>query len=100
MARIPAAVVAASGLIGGYAVARYTKKRPLGGVVLAGAGALAAREWRQAKGTPVAVGLTTAYLAAFAGAHPLAKKIGAWPAVISLAGVVGAASVVVTRDKG
>ena len=100
MAKIPAAIVAAGGLIGGYAVARYTKKRPLGGAVLAGAGALAAREWWQAKGTPVALGLTTAYLAAFAGAHPLAKKIGAWPAVISLAGGVAAASAVVARNKG
>ncbi|GAA3826457.1 hypothetical protein GCM10022403_069730 [Streptomyces coacervatus] len=42
MARVPGAVVAASGLVGGYGVARWTKKRQLGGAVLAGAVALAA----------------------------------------------------------
>ncbi|MDX3152926.1 hypothetical protein PV413_36555, partial [Streptomyces scabiei] len=48
MAKVPTAAVAASGLIGGYGVARWTKKRPLGGAVLAVAGAAAARQWQQA----------------------------------------------------
>ncbi|WP_435969872.1 hypothetical protein [Streptomyces sp. Qhu_M48] len=99
MPRIPSPAIAAAGLVGGYAVARWTKKRPLGGVVLAGAGALAAREWQQVGGAKVAAGLGTAYVAAFAGSHPLAKKIGAWPAVFSVAGVVAATSWAVTRDK-
>ncbi|MER5962426.1 hypothetical protein [Streptomyces sp. NPDC002057] len=99
MPRIPSPVIAAAGLVGGYAVARWTKRRPLGGVVLAGAGALAAREWQQVGGAKVAAGLGTAYVAAFAGSHPLAKKIGAWPAVFSVAGAVAAASWAVTRDK-
>ncbi|MGW4005682.1 hypothetical protein ACWEGM_28340, partial [Streptomyces nigra] len=47
MARIPSAVVAASGLVGGYGVARWTRKRQLGGAVLAVAGATAAQQWRQ-----------------------------------------------------
>lgn len=38
MAKVPAAVVAAGGLVGGYGVARWTKKRQLGGVVLAAGG--------------------------------------------------------------
>ncbi|MDX2691771.1 hypothetical protein [Streptomyces scabiei] len=50
MAKVPTAAVAASGLIGGYGVARWTKKRPLGGAVLAVAGAVAARQWQQAAG--------------------------------------------------
>ncbi|MFI6641570.1 hypothetical protein [Streptomyces sp. NPDC050504] len=100
MARIPAAAVAAGGLVGGYAVARWTKKRPLGGVALAAAGAVAAREWQQAAGTKAAVGLGTAYVAAFAGSHPLAKKIGAWPSVFAVAGTVAAASWAVTRKQG
>ncbi|MFK8910100.1 hypothetical protein [Streptomyces sp. YS-3] len=100
MAKVPAAAIAAGGLVGGYATARWTKKRPLGGVALAAAGALAAREWKQAAGTKAAVGLTTAYVAAFAGSHPLAKKVGAWPSVFAVAGGVAAASWAVTRKAG
>ncbi|WP_137989118.1 hypothetical protein [Streptomyces vilmorinianum] len=100
MPRIPAPVIAATGLVGGYAVARWTKKRPLGGVVLAAAGGMAAREWGQVVGGKAAVGLTAAYVAAFAGAHPLAKKVGAWPAVFGVAGVMAGTSWVVTRAKG
>ncbi|WP_329117837.1 hypothetical protein [Streptomyces sp. NBC_01465] len=97
MAKVPAAVVAAGGLVGGYAVARWTRKRPLGGAVLAAAGVVAARDWQQAAGTKTAVGLTGAYVAAFAGSHPLAKKVGAWPAVFAVAGAVAAASWATTR---
>ena len=88
------------GLVGGYAVARYTKKRPLGGLVLGGAGVAAAREWHRDGGAPVAVGMTAAYLGAFGAAHPLAKKVGAWPAVLGLAAGVAATSAVVARNKG
>lgn len=92
MPPIPNAAVAATGLVGGYAVARYTKKRPLGGVVLAGAGALAAKGWKQQAGAPTAAALTGLYTAAFGLSHPLAKKIGAWPSVFAVAGTVAAAS--------
>lgn len=47
MAKVPSAVVAAGGIVGGYGVARWTKKRQLGGAVLAVAGAAAARQWRE-----------------------------------------------------
>ncbi|MFC8272172.1 hypothetical protein ACFUJR_06430 [Streptomyces sp. NPDC057271] len=99
MPRIPSPAIAAAGLVGGYAVARWTKKRPLGGVVLAAAGALAAREWQQAAGGKAATALTGAYVAAFAGSHPLAKKVGAWPAVFGVAGAMAGASWAVTRGK-
>ncbi|AXG78048.1 hypothetical protein [Streptomyces paludis] len=99
-ARIPATAVAAGGIVGGYALARWTKKRPLGGAALAAAGAVAAYEWHRTGGTKAAVGLSATYLAAFAGAHPLAKKVGAWPAVFSVAGGVAAASWAVTRRAG
>ncbi|MGK5630354.1 hypothetical protein [Streptomyces sp. URMC 123] len=92
MAGIPAGVVAAGGLVGGYAVARWTKKRPLGGAALAAAGAVAARDWRRKAGSGAAAGLSAAYVAAFAGSHPLAKKVGAWPAVFAVAGGVALAS--------
>ncbi|MFF2858406.1 hypothetical protein ACFVSX_00705 [Streptomyces rubiginosohelvolus] len=97
MAKVSAAAVAASGLVGGYGVARWTGKRPLGGAALAAAGSLAAYEWNRQAGPRAAAGLSVAYVAAFAGSHPLAKKVGAWPAVFAVAGGVAAASWAVTR---
>jgi len=96
MSGVSASTVAAGGLVGGYAIARWTRRRELGGVALAAAGAVAAREWRQSAGTGTAAALTGAYLAAFAGSHPLAKKVGAWPAVFTVAGGVAALSWAVT----
>ncbi|GAA0482174.1 hypothetical protein ABZ951_28610 [Streptomyces sp. NPDC046215] len=95
MAEIPTSVVAASGLVGGYALARWTKQRPLGGAVLAVVGGVAARQWAAKVGGPKAAALTGGYVAAFAGSHPLAKKVGAWPAVFAVAGGVALASWVV-----
>ncbi|MER6343248.1 hypothetical protein ACWC10_36085 [Streptomyces sp. NPDC001595] len=92
MADIPSSLVAAGGLVGGYGVARWTGKRQLGGAVLAVAGAAAAQQWRRRAGGKAAGALTVAYVAAFAGSHPLAKKVGAWPAVLGVAGAVGLAS--------
>ncbi|MFJ2902789.1 hypothetical protein [Streptomyces sp. NPDC087212] len=92
MAKVPSAVVAAGGLVGGYGVARWTKKRELGGVVLAVAGGVAAQQWKQRAGGKAAGALTAAYLGAFGASHPLAKKVGAWPAVFGVAGAVALAS--------
>jgi hypothetical protein len=100
MDRIPSALVASSGLVGGYAVARWTKKRPLGGVVLAAAGAAAGRQWHRRAGTPATAALAAAYIAAFAGSHPLAKKVGAWPAVFGAAGAMALASWAVADRRG
>ncbi|AEM80339.1 hypothetical protein [Streptomyces violaceusniger] len=92
MAGVSAGVVAAGGLVGGYGVARWTKKRPLGGVALAAAGVVATQGWREKAGNGTAAALSRAYVAAFAGSHPLAKKIGAWPSVFAVAGGVALAS--------
>ncbi|MFI8187267.1 hypothetical protein ACIF8T_00360 [Streptomyces sp. NPDC085946] len=100
MAEVPGAVFAAGGLVGGYGVARWTRQRPLGGAVLAVAGAAAARQWHRRAGGPAAGALTAAYAAAFAGSHPLAKKVGAWPAVFSVAGAVALASWAVADRRG
>ncbi|MEU7136664.1 hypothetical protein [Streptomyces sp. NPDC046261] len=94
---IPASVVAASGLVGGYGVARWTKQRPLGGAVLAAAGAVAAKEWNRKAGAGAAAALSGLYVAAFAGSHPLARKVGAWPSVFAVAGAVALASWAVER---
>lgn len=92
MAGVPAELVAAGGLVGGYGVARWTGRRPLGGAALAAAGTVAARQWHRRAGTGTAVALTGVYLAAFAGSHPLAKRLGAWPSVVTVAGGVAVAS--------
>ena len=100
MAKVPSSLIAAGGLVGGYGVARWTRKRQLGGAVLAVAGAAAARQWQKAAGGKAAGALTAGYVAAFAGSHPLAKKVGAWPSVFGVAGVVGLASWAVVDRKG
>lgn len=96
---VTTAPIAAFGLIGGYLTARETGIRPLGGVVLAAAGAYAGRTWLANRGPAVAGGLTALYLGGFGASHPLAKKIGAWPAVLSVAAVsAGAAWAAVDRE--
>lgn len=100
MAKVPSSVVAASGLVGGYGVARWTRRRELGGVVLAVAGAAAARQWRERAGGATAGALSAAYVAAFAGSHPLAKKVGAWPAVFGVAGAMALTSWAVADPRG
>ncbi|MGW0997669.1 hypothetical protein [Streptomyces sp. NPDC002520] len=100
MAKVPSAVVAATGLVGGYGVARWTKKRQLGGAVLAVAGAAAAQQWHKKAGAKAAGALSATYVAAFAGSHPLAKKVGAWPSVLGVAGAVALASWAVADRRG
>ncbi len=82
----------AAGLIGGYATARYTGRRELGGVVLAAAGVAAGMSWRS-RGAAVTGGLTAAYLGAFGASHPLAKKLGAWPSVLAVTAAASATTV-------
>ena len=96
MAVSPTVPVVAAGLVGGYATARFSGVRPLGGVVLAAAGAYCTREW--AKQSPVvAAGLLTTYLGAFGASHPLAKKIGAWPSVAAVTVATAGITAVATR---
>lgn len=77
-------LLTANGLMGGYALARITGNRPLGGVVLAVAGAFAFNEWRKNRGPVAASALTAVYLGAFGASHPLAKKLGAAPSVYAV----------------
>lgn len=89
---LPTAPIVATSLVGGYLVARETKIRPLGGAVLAVGGALAGRQWLQTTGPGGTAALSAVYLGSFGLSHPLAKKIGAWPAVLTAAGVSAAAA--------
>lgn len=92
MRRVPTAAVAAGSLIGGYIVARETGVRPLGGGVLVAGGAWCARSWLRSRGPAVAGTLVAVSTAAFVVSHPLAKRIGAWPAVLSVSAVTAAAA--------
>lgn len=89
---VTTAPIAALGLIGGYLTARETGIRPLGGAVLAAAGLYAGRTWLAKGGPGVAGALGALYLGGFGASHPLAKKIGAWPAVLSVAAASAGAS--------
>ena len=80
MPKLPSPLVTTIGLAGGFAAARATQNRPLGGVVWATAGLLCVPGWRKA-GPWRALLLSAAYAGAMGGSHPLAKRVGAWPSV-------------------
>ncbi|GLW28526.1 hypothetical protein [Actinoplanes regularis] len=92
--RVPTAVITAGSLIGGWQLARRTGVRPLGGVVLAAGGVLAGREWARRTSPAVTGALAATYIGAFGLSHPLAKRIGAWPAVLAVSAITAAASYV------
>ena len=96
---VPTAPVVAGSLVGGYFVARVTKIRPLAGVVLAAGGFVAERQWRKTAGPVNAAILSAVYFGAFGVSHPLAKKIGAWPAVLTVAAVSAGAAWVLNDRK-
>jgi hypothetical protein len=98
MAVLTAPIVAGS-LIGGYWVARETNVRALGGAVLSIGGAISAREWRRNAGPVGAAVLSGIYYGSFGVSHPLAKKIGAWPAVFTAAGVSATAAYLLSDRK-
>jgi hypothetical protein len=101
MTSTPTAGLVAAGLIGGFAAARYTKRRELGGAVFAVAGAAATRQWLRTAGGAGTAGLLSLYAAAMGGSHPLAKKIGPWPSVLAVTAVAaGAAYGVSDRRAG
>lgn len=96
---LPTAPVVAGALVGGYLVARETGVRPLGGAVLAAGGLYAGRRWLQVAGPGRTALLTAVYLGGFGASHPLAKKIGAWPAVLTAAASSAAAAAVLADRR-
>lgn len=78
---VATAPLTALGLAGGFALARETGIRPLGGVLLGAAGLLAGRTWLAKTDATTTAALSTIYLGGFVGSHLLAKRIGAWPSV-------------------
>lgn len=94
---IATSALAAGGLLGGFAVARQSHNRQLGGAVLAAAGVACTTQWQKSSGSARAGALLGTYLVAFGASHPLAKKIGAWPAVVTVAAATAAASMAVSK---
>lgn len=92
MTSLPTAPVVATGLVGGFAAARYSGRREVGGVVFGTAGALCAASWLRSSGPGVMGVLLGVYAAAFGASHPFAKKIGAWPSVLAVTGAASAAT--------
>lgn len=90
------APVVALGLVGGWLAARETGIRPLGGVVLAAAGLYAGRTWLARRGPATTAVLGATYVVGFGLSHPLAKKIGAWPAVLTVTAAAAGASAVLS----
>lgn len=89
---VSTAPLVTAGLLGGYLVARESGIRPLGGVVLGAAGIYAGRSWLAKVGAGGTAGLAALYLGGFGASHVLAKKIGAWPAVLAVTAVSAGAS--------
>lgn len=90
---------ATAGLLGGYQTARATKNRQLGGAVLAAAGTAAFLGWKKNAGAGTATALATTYVLAFGASHPLAKKMGAWPAVYTVTAATALASLALGRPR-
>ena len=85
MNRLLVPLLTSAGLLGGFGVARATGVRAAGGGVLGAVGVgvfvLVAR-----RGGPLRAAIVVlAYLGAFGGSHPLAKRLGAWPSVVAVA---------------
>ncbi|MGW0043758.1 hypothetical protein [Rhodococcus sp. NPDC003348] len=89
--------LAAGGLVGGYAVARQTGNRPLGGAVLGVVGSVCGTYWARTSGPARTAALVATYVGAFGASHPLAKKIGAWPSVGVVAAGTALASQLVSK---
>ena len=86
MNRLVVPLLTTAGLLGGYGTARATGNRPLGGGVLAAVGAGVFALVQRSGGPVRAAVVTVAYLGAFGGSHPLAKRLGAWRSVLAVAG--------------
>lgn len=100
MTAAPTAPVVAAGLIGGFAAARYSGRRELGGVVLAGAGAWCARSWLRSSGPGVTGALLGTYVVAFGVSHPLAKRVGAWPSVLTMTALAAGSAYALADRQG
>lgn len=98
--KVSTAPLVALGLMGGFAAARESGVRTLGGVVLGAAGLYAGRTWVAKGGWGKTALLAALYIGGFGYSHALAKKIGAWPSVFAVTAVsAGAAHLLVDSEE-
>ncbi len=88
MQAFPTAPIAAASFVFSYAVVVATGSRTLGGVVLALGGLWCIYTWWQRHGTRTAATLGLVGLGLFIASHLLALVVGAWPAVLVVAGAM------------
>jgi hypothetical protein len=84
--------VASGSLLLGFAVAQLTGIRPLGGLVLVAGCAWCALRGLRTVGAARTTALVTLYVGGFVVSHLIADTLGAWPSVLLVAAVVGAAT--------
>ncbi|HEV2060936.1 MAG TPA: hypothetical protein VGR11_16420 [Solirubrobacteraceae bacterium] len=87
--------VASGSLLLGFAVAQLTGVRPLGGIVLVAGCGWCALRWLRGGGRgryARTAALVILYVGGFAVSHVIADTLGAWPSVLLVAAVVGAAT--------
>lgn len=84
--------VASGSLLLGFAVAQLTGVRPLGGIVLVAGCAWCALRWLRTAGPVRTAVLVILYVGGFAVSHVIADTLGAWPSVLLVAALVGAAT--------
>lgn len=97
---LPTAPLVAAGLVGGFAVARRTGRRQLGGAVVAAAGVACARTWVRRAGPARGAALAGLYAAGMGASHPLARRIGAWPSVLAVTAAASGAAWAVADRRG
>jgi hypothetical protein len=87
--RLAIPLVASTTFVAGFGAAELTGVRAIGGLVLLAGGAWCARAALQVAGPPATIALVVIGLVAFVLSHPLGHAIGAWPAVVVSAALVG-----------
>lgn len=82
MPAVPSPALIAPAVLGGYALGRWTGNRALAGVALAAGLGAALPRWAGA--SPVlAAGLAAGTVGLVGVSHPLARRLGPWPAVLT-----------------
>lgn len=82
MPKIPTPPVLAGAVLGGYAVGRRTGNRKLAGIALITGLTYAVPRW-SGRSPLLAAGLTAGTVALVGLSHPLSKRLGPWPAVLT-----------------
>ena len=88
MPTIPTPPVVAGAVLGGYAVGRRTGNRRLAGLALLAGLGFALPRW-SGRSPLLAAGLSAGTVALVGLSHPLSKRLGPWPAVLTTTAAAG-----------